>query len=59
MMEKYNKVFDENGDIKACGRDACKQLILACMEKWPDIDFGNPETGIMNVENIKKMFAPA
>jgi hypothetical protein len=59
MFEKYEKVFDENGNIKACGRDACKDLIRECTNKWPDIDFGNADTGMMNVENIKKMFAPA
>ena len=59
MVEKYKKVFDEDGDIKACGREACKALIRECEDKWPDIDFGNSETGMMNVENIKKMFAPA
>jgi hypothetical protein len=52
-------VFDEDGNIKVCGREACKALIRECEDRCPDIDFGDSETGMMNVENIKKMFAPA
>ena len=59
MIEKYSKVFNGNGDIKACGREACKELIIACMDKYPGVNFGDPDTGMMNVENIKKVFAPA
>lgn len=54
MSEKYNNVFDENGEVKACGREACKELIRACMEKNPGVDFGNPETGMMNIKNVKE-----
>jgi hypothetical protein len=57
MLEKYKKVFDEDGEIRLCGREACKDLIMACEEKYAQIDFGNTQTGMMNVENIKKVFA--
>lgn len=56
MEEKYKKVFDNSGNVKNCGRDVCKELIVACMERWPGIDFGDVESGMMNVENIQKMF---
>lgn len=55
LKEKYNKVFDKNGEIKVCGRDACKNLIQECERKFGEnIDFGNADTGMMNVEIIQK-----
>lgn len=56
-VTKFNAVFNKDGTIKVCGRQACKELIIACMEYAPDIDFGNPNTGMMNVDNIRQMFA--
>ena len=53
----YKVVFDKNGEVRACGRENCKKLSKACMELHPDVDFGNPDTGMMNIENIKKYFA--
>ena len=53
----YKIVFDENGEVRACGRENCKKLIKACMELYPDVDFGNPETGMMNIEKIKEYLA--
>ena len=52
MLDLYNKCFNEDGTVKACGREACKQLIRACMEQDPTKDFGNPDTGMMHVQNI-------
>ena len=49
----YNTVFDENGAIKAVGRDYTKSLIEACEQFSSGIDFGNKTTGFMNVENIQ------
>lgn len=57
MFEQYNKVFDENGDPRLCGREACKELILMCEENMGHKGlFGNIETGFMNVENIHALF---
>lgn len=53
MIEQYNKVFDENGNVKACGREECMNLINMCKVEDPLTDFGNPLTGMMNIENIK------
>ena len=53
FINQYNKVFDEQGHIKACGREACKDLINMCKVEEPLTDFGNPMTGIMNIDNIK------
>lgn len=57
MVEKYRRVFDNNGNIKPCGREACKDLISACEQLCPDIDFGDNKTGMMHVVNIKKLYA--
>lgn len=54
FIEQYNRVFDENGQVKACGREECKNLINMCKLEAPNEDFGNPLTGMMNVENIQK-----
>jgi hypothetical protein len=53
IKELYNEVFDENGNVKLCGREKCKELIMACNLKWPDIDFGDLTSGFMNIEKIK------
>lgn len=52
LKNMYNKVFDEKGEIKICGREACKLLIKAINEE-SSVDVGNPETGMMNVDNLK------
>ncbi len=54
FINQYNKVFDENGNTKACGREACKDLINMCKVEEPLTDFGDPMTGMMNIENIQK-----
>ena len=54
LKSQYNIVFDENGNVKACGRKACSNLIELCeMATNGQMDFGNKETGMMNVELIK------
>ena len=54
FMEQYNRVFDTDGNVKPCGREECKNLINMCKIELPGEDFGNPMTGMMNVENIQK-----
>ena len=51
----YDEVFDENGEVKLCGRYACMGLISACEDIEPGTDFGNTDTGFMNIENIKRL----
>lgn len=51
----YNKAFDENGNIKACGREVCQELILICNQIEKNVSHGNAETGMMEVEAIKKL----
>lgn len=52
IEELYNKVFDDYGNIKVCGREETKRLIIACQKVDYTMDFGDPRTGFMNVANI-------
>ena len=51
----YNIVFDENGNIKACGREAVKNLIAISDQIEPDIVHGNMIKGYMNEYLIKNL----
>lgn len=60
LKHQYNMVFDANGDVKLCGRDACCALIALLSAMYPSDDslyFGNVQTGHMNVDNIKLIYA--
>lgn len=52
----YNAVFDSNGNVCACGRDACKRPIEAINSK-SDLNVGNAETGMMNIDVLKSEYA--
>lgn len=54
ILKIYEEVFEENGDIKSCGREKCKELILEMTKVYSNVNFGNKETGFMHIENIKK-----
>lgn len=53
LLKLYDDVFDEEGKVKAVGREHTKALIEACEQYSKEIDFGNKSTGFMNVDNIK------
>lgn len=52
LKNAYDAVFDEDGTVKACGRDACAQLIKL-MKNLSTKDVGNEDTGIINIEIMK------
>lgn len=56
LQELLSQVFTPSGNVKACGRETCKDLISLASFFHPDINFGNPDTGMMNVENFRKSF---
>lgn len=56
FFEAYEAVFDENGDVRKCGRDACIKLIELCEQKNHMLYFGDLETGFMEKENIKTLY---
>lgn len=55
IKEAYEAVFDEDGNIKACGRAACIRLIEACQEKDQKTYFGDKDTGILNLSTFDKI----
>lgn len=56
FIVKFKDVFNSDFTIKACGREATKSLIYECSKIKPYIDFGNSETGFMNVGNILNLY---
>jgi len=55
LKDLYCSVFDENGEIKLCGREACKRLIVE-MKCYTSVDVGDEDSGFMNVDNMKKEY---
>lgn len=59
MKEKLKtvitEVFNENGEIRPCGREKCKELISLASQIYPKINFGDPNTGIMNMDAMKEL----
>ena len=56
LKNSYQIVFDEDGNVRACGRDFCIHLMLALKKFRPDADLGNFDTGVMNVTVVKDLF---
>ena len=54
IQELYDNVFDADGNILACGRETCKELIHALHKMFPDVDFGDEATGWMQVKTIQQ-----
>lgn len=56
FLEVYSSVFAPNGNILACGRDKCLELISACQEiEDSSFYYGNKNTGYLDVTAIKKL----
>lgn len=54
IKQLYTEVFDDNFNIKNCGRIKCIELISAVRNYGYNI--GNLKTGFINVENAKIAF---
>ena len=54
FVSAYNKCFYPNGEMKACGREACKDL-LDVVNKYYDGDFGDIQTGKLATKEIIKL----
>ena len=52
----YDKCFDQAGNMKACGRDACISLLCCLNRVKPHVSFGNIHTGFLNVDAINEFF---
>ena len=55
LQKAYNAVFDERGQIKNCGRDACIRLITL-MKRYTSKNIGNEDTGTLKTDTIKSEF---
>ena len=53
----YDLAFDENGNIKACGREICKELIVLANQIEKNVKHGDETTGMMEVDTIKSLRA--
>lgn len=49
------KVFDTDGSIQLCGRDAVSTLIEAAEQVDSTRNFGDKEIGRMNVDTIREL----
>lgn len=52
IKELFGVVYNDDGSVKPCGREACKALILRFEELFGGGDFGNAETGQMNIQKM-------
>jgi hypothetical protein len=55
LKDAYQDVFDENDQIKNCGRVACMRLIHL-MKKYSTENVGNPDTGTLEVNTIQSEY---
>ena len=47
---------DSHGNVKSCGRQKCKELMkIAYAMDNSQTDYGDLESGFMNVKNIKAL----
>jgi hypothetical protein len=56
LKNDYQDVFDEKGNVKACGRTLCQRLMYTLKKFRPNAELGNLETGVMNVEVVKNVY---
>ena len=52
----YNQAFDENGNVKACGREVCRELILLANQIEKNVKHGDEHTCMMDIDSIKKLY---
>lgn len=52
FISLYKICFDDNGNIKACGRQACKNLL----EFLNDDKYGDIKTYRLNIEEVNKLY---
>ena len=55
FLEQFNKVFDNNNQIKLCGRLECIKLITIANNIETNVNHGNVNTGIINIDNMLKL----
>ena len=54
----YKEVFSDNGEVRLCGREQCKELVKELEELREDlnsIDIGSSTSGFLNIDGIKNL----
>ena len=55
FIEQFNKVFDSNNQINLCGRLECIKLITIADNIENNINHGNVNNGIINIDNMLRL----
>ena len=55
LKDAYQAVFDENDQIKNCGRVACMRLIHI-MKMYSTENVGNPDTGTLEINTVQSEY---
>ena len=55
LKQAYKVVFDENGEVKACGRE-CTTHLIKTIKNYTEKNVGDEGTGKMNVETLKSVY---
>lgn len=55
FLEQYRKVFDDNGNIRNCGRREALRLIELADSIEPGVSHGDTRTGFMRAEVMKEL----
>jgi hypothetical protein len=56
LKDSYQAVFDEDGNVRACGRALCMRLMFSLKRFRPKADLGNFDTGVMNTDVVKSAY---
>lgn len=56
FLEAWDAVFDGDGNIRSCGREATKALIRLADGIEPSVRHGNPETGFMDLDAMRALY---
>ena len=56
LKDDYQAVFDEDDNVKACGRALCLRLMYTLKKFRPNAELGNFETGEMNIKVVKDAY---
>lgn len=55
LKDAYQGVFDDNDQIRNCGRVACMRLIHL-MKKYSTENVGNPDTGTLEINTVQSEY---
>ena len=52
LLELIETVIDENGEMRACGREQCGLLIESCSKVFPTVSIGDSETNYIDLKSL-------